>query len=182
MRGPRALALIAVSVAVLAVLAATGTAGAHTASPVTAEVLWASVPEVQPAVATAPADPVTPVGPSSWLLAAIVLGALGSVGLGIEGARRHPRRALVLVLGLLLAIFTFESGLHSVHHGFDARQYNECTVAAASAHLSAVSADGVLEMSVVLIAAAPAAESDPASPPTRRLEPHQGRAPPLAAA
>ena len=178
---PRAVALIAASLAGLAVLAITAPASAHIASPIAAEVLRNSTPGVQPVVASGPADPVTPVGPSSLLLAAIVLGAIG-ITLGVESARRHPRRALVLVLGLLLAIFAFEDGLHSVHHGFDAKQSSECTIAAASAHLSAVSVDGLVEAAVVLIAAAPAAEADPAAPPTRLLEPHQGRAPPLVTA
>jgi hypothetical protein len=177
---PRALALIAMSLAVIAVLAVTVPAGAHTATPVAAEVLRTSAPDLRPAAVSLPADPVTPVGPSSLLLSAIVLGALG-IGFSVEAARRHPRRALVLVLGLLLAIFAFENGLHSVHHGFDPKQYGECAIAAASANLSAVSVDGVLETSVVLIATAPTAASDPVAPPTRLLEPHQGRAPPLAA-
>lgn len=162
---------------VLAVLATSGPASARTASPVVAEVLRMSAPEIRPAAESGPIGPVTPVGPSSLLLAAIVLGALG-----LESARRHPRRALVLALGLLLAIFAFENGLHSVHHGFDAKQHGECTIAAASANLSAVSVDGLLEASVVLIATAPTAEFDPAAPPARLLDPHQGRAPPLASA
>jgi hypothetical protein len=173
----RAVALIAMSLAVLAVLAATVPAGAHSASPLAAEVLRTSTPDIQPATASAPVDPVTSVGPWSLLLAAIVLGALA---LGVEGARRHPRRA-VLGLGFLLAILAFENGLHSVHHGFDAKQYNECSIAAASAHLSAVSVEGVLDAFVVLIATPRTAESDLTAPPTRLLEPHQGRAPPLAA-
>jgi hypothetical protein len=179
MRRLRALALIPMFLMVLAVLAISGPASAHTASPVVAEVLRMSAPEIRPAAESGPIRPVTPVGASSLLLAAIVLGVLG---LGVEGARRHPRRALVLALGLLLAIFAFENGLHSVHHGFDAKQYGECTIAAASAHLSAVSVDGLLEASVVLIATAPTAEFDPAAPPARLLDPHQGRAPPLASA
>jgi hypothetical protein len=179
MRRLRALALIPMLLTMLAVLAISGPASAHTASPVVAEVLRTSAPEIRPAAESGPIDPVTPVDPSSLLLAAIVLGVLG---LGVEGARRHPRRALVLALGLLLAIFAFEDGLHSVHHGFDAKQHGECTIAAASAHLSAVSVDGLLEASVVLIATAPTAEFDPAAPPTRLLDPHQGRAPPLASA
>src|SRR6188768_383879 len=160
MRRLRALALIPMLLAVLAVLATSGPASAHTASPVVAEVLRMSAPEIRPAAESGPIGPVTPVGPSSLLLAAIVLGALG-----LESARRHPRRALVLALGLLLAIFAFENGLHSVHHGFDAKQHSECTIAAASANLSAVSVDGLLEASVVLIATAPTAEFDPAAPP-----------------
>ena len=158
---------------VLAVLAISGPASAHTASPVVAEVLRTSAPEIRPAAESGP------IGLTFLLVAAIVLGVLG---LGVEGARRHPRRALVLALGLLLAIFAFENGLHSVHHGFDAKQYGECTIAAASAHLSAVSVEGLLEASVVLIATAPTAEFDPAAPPAHLLDPHQGRAPPLASA
>src|SRR4030095_4113729 len=136
---PRALALIAMSLAVIAVLAVTVPAGAHTATPVAAEVLRTSAPDLPAGAVSLPAAPVrhrgaptvpraavpgTPVGPSSLLLSAIVLGALG-IGFSVEAARRHPRRALVLVLGLLLAIFAFENGLHSVHHGFDPTPYRE---------------------------------------------------------
>jgi hypothetical protein len=167
--------------AVLAVLATAGPAAAHPVSPAAAEVLRASTPEVRSAGGIVPVDPAAPDGSSSRLLAVIVLGVVG-VGLGVEAARRHPRRALVVALGLLLTIFAFEGGLHSVHHGFDAKQYRDCTIAAATANLSAVSVDGLLQTSVVLIAAAPAAELDPAGPPARLLEPHQGRAPPLASA
>jgi hypothetical protein len=177
MRRPRAVALIAMSLAGLAVLGAAAPAGAHTAAPVVIEVLRTSAPDLPPVGAP---DPVSPVDPASLLLPAIVLGAL--VGLGIEGARRHPRRALVVGLGLLLVIFAFEDGLHSVHHGFDAKQYDECTIAAASAHLSALSVDSVLATSVVQVATEGAVESDSASPLLRLLDPHQGRAPPLAAA
>src|SRR4026209_1982865 len=142
---------------VLAVLATSGPASAHTASPVVPEVLRMSAPEIRPAAESGPIGPVTPVGRSSLLLA-IVLGVLG---FGVEGARRHPRRALVLALGLLLAIFAFENGLHSVHHGFDAKQHGECTIAAASANLSAVSGDGLLAAPLVLIGTAPAADAAP---------------------
>lgn len=174
------------SLAVVALLGATVPAGAHTASPgavpvavaggtsVGAEMLRTSAPE-SPLAASALIDR------SPLLLVAIMLGAIG-IRLGIDGARRHPRRALLLLLALLLAGFTFEDGLHSVHHGFDAKQYGECPIAAASAHLSAVSVDGVLAMAVTLMPTGAAAVSDPASPPARLLEPHPGRAPPLAAA
>jgi hypothetical protein len=181
----RAVAPITVLLAVLAVLSVTVPAGAHTALPAAAEVLRTPSVDVRPTVDTVPVDTgalASPVGLSSLLLVAIALGIIAAVGLSIEGARRHPRQALVLALGLLLAIFAFENGVHSVHHGFDAKQYDECTIAAASAHLSAISVDGVLETSVVLIAIDRTADFDPAAPPTRQLEPDQGRAPPLATA
>lgn len=164
------------SLAVVALLSVTAPAGAHSGSPgasaVGAPVLRSSAPDT-PLVASAPTDRSLP------LLAAIALGAVG-LGLGVEGARRHPRRALLLLFVLLLAVFAFEDGLHSVHHGFGAKQYGDCTIAAASAHLSAVSVDDVPAIAVVLIPAVATAVSDPASLPTRLLEPHQGRAPPLA--
>lgn len=180
-----AVGLISVSLAVLAVLAVAVPAGAHPASPGAAEVLRTPAVNVQPAAGVAPVDgggPASPVGPSWWLLVAIALGLIATFGLSIEGARRRPRQPLVLALALLLAIFAFEDGLHSVHHGFDAKQYDQCTVAAASAHLSAVSVDGIFEASVVLVATERTADSEPAAPSIRQLEPDQGRAPPLATA
>ncbi|MGH7373260.1 MAG: hypothetical protein ACREJY_03450, partial [Candidatus Rokuibacteriota bacterium] len=86
---------------------------------------------------------------------------------------------LVLALILLLTIFAFENALHSVHHGFDAEQYAECTIVAASAHLSAVSVDGVVETSVVLALAGRTAEPDRSLPSSRPLGPDKGRAPPV---
>jgi fumarate reductase subunit D len=180
----RTAVVLAMSLGVVAVAGAPVPAGAHTASQSAAPVAApgsTAVVEIPRASTrdTAPAAAPAPVGASSVLIAAI---ALGAIGLGIEGMRRHPRRALVLVLGLLLAVFAFEDGLHSVHHGLDDKQYGKCAIAAASAHLSAVSVDGVLEMAAALVPSGPTAASDPASLPARLIEPHQGRAPPLATA
>jgi hypothetical protein len=97
-------------------------------------------------------------------------------------AQRRPRRLLVLALVLLLTIFAFENALHSVHHGFDAKQYDECTIAAAAAHLSAVSIDGIVETSAILAVAGKPAEPDLSAPASRPLGPHRGRAPPVPAA
>ena len=44
-------------------------------------------------------------------------------------AWRRPRRAAALALVLVLAVFAFEDGLHSVHHGLDQTQASSCPVA-----------------------------------------------------
>ena len=164
-----------VSLAVLAVLVAAVPASAHTTAKIAGPAL--PTPEPPSAPLVVPVDPgsVASPGDPSWALASALLLALA---LGTASALRRPRRALVLALVLLLTLFAFENALHSVHHGLDARQH-ECTIAAASANLSAVAVDGVPETATVLIVTERTAEPDPAPPATRLLEPDQGRAPPL---
>ncbi len=177
MSRPRAFALIVVLLAVFAALAIPTPAVAHPVTPI------ASTPDlptadVAVAPAPAPADPRGPGrGPESagmpmWVIVGVLL-------LAVTAARRSPRRALVLALVLLLTVFAFENALHSVHHGFDAAQYDECTIAAASAHLFAVSVDGVVETTVVLALAARIAEPDLSPRSPRSLGPDLSRAPPL---
>jgi hypothetical protein len=79
---------------------------------------------------------------------------------------------------MLLALFAFEDALHSVHHGFDPKQAQTCTIAAASGHVSGVAVDGAVEASVTLPVIGQAVESGLASLPLHRLSPDQGRAPP----
>lgn len=167
-------ALIVVLLAVGALLVATGPAAAHS-SPKALPPVVSAVPEIpapEPPMA-APAGPPDSPGVPAWVVA-------GGVLLGLTLARRRPRRALVLALILLLTIFVFENALHSVHHGFDANQYDECAIAAASAHLSAVSVDSIGLASLVLAVIGEAADTRPTVVPTRFLSPDQGRAPPSA--
>jgi hypothetical protein len=89
---------------------------------------------------------------------------------------------LVVALVLLLGVFAFENALHSVHHGLGAKQSGECTIAAAAAHLAAVTDDVAVAPSVILAAAGPPPESPVAEPPLRLIGPSQGRAPPAPAA
>lgn len=154
----------------LAILVIAGPAAAHVIpSAALAAVLQASeAPAIVPILTAAPALSVLP-----WYLpAGLVLGALV--------AGRGPRRAVVLTLALLLCVFAFENALHSVHHGFDAKQQEECTVAAASAHLAAVQIDDPGLSSVALPVVGQADATSPASAPIRFLSPDQGRAPPFA--
>ena len=150
----------------LAFLALAGPATAHVVSPT---VLPApEAPTIIPVLTAAPAPPALP-----WYLPAglaLVAGALW----------RRPRGALVVALTLLLCVFAFEHALHSVHHGFDPRQQEECTVAVASAHLAAVQVHDHGLSSVVLPVIGRTDAAPPASAPTRFLSPDQGRAPPSA--
>ena len=109
-------------------------------------------------------------GISWWALAAIA----GALALGW----RAPRRAAVAALALLLAVFAFEDGLHSVHHGLDQAKASSCPMAAASTHLSATPVDGNAPDDVILPVVAVSAETSPADPIARPTNPEQGRAPP----
>ena len=146
------------------------------------------VPVAATAAAPEPASPIgaTPVAPAStpapepaaptpW----IVAGALALGGLALRrGPRRAPRRDIVVGLVLLLALFVFEDALHSVHHGFDPKQAETGTIAAASAHVSGVAVDAVVAAPVVLVPVGEAVEPGLSPLPLHRLAPDQGRAPP----
>jgi hypothetical protein len=154
----------------LTVLAIAGPAAAHGPAPA----LSAAIIEAAPVPAIVPILSATAVAPPlPWYLPA----ALALVALT---AWRRPRRAMVVTLAVLLCVFAFENALHSVHHGFDPKQQEECTVAAASAHLAAVQVDDPGLSSVMLPVVGRAEATSPASTPTRFLSPDQGRAPPSA--
>ena len=118
------------------------------------------------ALAAAPDMPGVPWSALATLAAAVALGG------------RRPRRTAALALVLLLAVFTFEDGLHSVHHGMNQTPASSCQVAAAGAHLNATAVDGVAPCDVVLPVVALAVETSPADPIAHRASPEQGRAPP----
>ena len=107
------------------------------------------------------------------------LAVAGLLGLGVVVMRRWPRQAWVASFILLLTIFAFENALHSVHHGFDAKQSEECAVAALSAHLAAVSVDRVVETAFIPVVAAAAGQPEVLSPVVRLLGSDQDRAPPV---
>ncbi len=85
---------------------------------------------------------------------------------------------VALALVLLLTVFAFEDGLHSVHHGLDQAQASSCAVAAVGTHLSATAVDGAAQSDVILPVVALAAEPRPSDPIARFTSPDQGRAPP----
>ena len=174
MRWPRIFSL-AGGIALLSVVALPPVASAH----LVARMLSASetvAPLPSPMSLAAPdlswkAAPVPVLIP--WHLVALLL------GVAVLGARR-PRRAVGLALILLLAVFAFESGVHSVHHLSDPSRAEHCGVASASQHMSGtevavVTVTGSLPQAPhqVLLAASIAR--------VRSLGPEQGRAPPLVA-
>src|SRR5262249_52148188 len=171
MRWLRILAL-ACAVALLGAVALPPSASAHLSSrPALVEdfapVAAPSVTLPAPALSwTAAPMPV----PVPWHLVALL------VAFAALGARR-PRRALGLALILLLAVFAFESGVHSVHHLADPAHGDHCAVAGASQHVSGTEVPAVLVPESL-----PQAPHDVAlAAPTARVQligPEQGRAPP----
>ena len=156
--------------ALLALLAVAGPAVAHVAGPPTppAAVAVVEADALVPILSAAPAPPAV-----QWYLPAVA-------ALGLLAARRRPRRVLALSLCLVLGVFAFENALHSVHHGFDPKQQEECAVAAVSAQLSGVQVDGVALVSAAPPVLGPANSLRPVFAPSRFLSPDQGRAPPSA--
>jgi hypothetical protein len=170
----RAIALIFGLLAVAALLIPAAPATAHEALPLPAPAAAAGS-EIAPPVAASPAAAAVAAPHSGGLTPWILAGALALGGLVL---RRSPRRAVLVGLVLLLALFAFEDALHSVHHGFDPKQAQTCTIAAASGHVSGIAVDGAIEAPVILIPAGHAVEIGLASVPLHRLAPDQGRAPP----
>jgi len=108
----------------------------------------------------------------------VLLGALGIVAIGW----RQPRRTLALAVVLLLAVFAFQDGLHSVHHLLNKSQRAKCAVAVAAAHLNATTADDSGVADVILPAPAVATETGQPDPVALFPSSVQGRAPPIVAA
>jgi hypothetical protein len=92
------------------------------------------------------------------------------------------RRGRALVgsgLVVLLAVYTFEHGLHSAHHGLDPGEAERCVIASASAHVAGTTVDPITAIDLV---APPAETHDLAhrvpTPSIRCPRPAQERAPP----
>src|SRR4029453_9085267 len=138
MRWPRILAL-ACAVALLGAVALPPSASAHLASRsvlIEDVAALAAPPVALPSPALSWTGAPAPV-PVPWHLVALL------AGLAALGARR-PRRALGLALILLLAVFAFERGVHSVHHLSDPARGEHCGVASASQHVSGTEVTAVM--------------------------------------
>jgi hypothetical protein len=115
-----------------------------------------------------PARPDHGLPAAAFLLTALVVGV----------ALRWSRRAVAPALILLLALFGFETALHSVHHATDSAEANACAFASAAAHLSAA---GTADLApALLLPPALAAElyADPGPGRAHAHLPPRGRAPP----
>lgn len=110
--------------------------------------------------------------PAEWALVLLV-------GLGLA-AWIGPRRALTIGIVLLLGIFAFEAGVHSVHHLADARDASECRVASAASHVTGTTVDTAAEHLVVPTSSTllPTASWSLSSRPLRQ---HEVRGPPAPA-
>jgi hypothetical protein len=111
-------------------------------------------------------------------MAGVPWSALAIVAAAVALGWWRPRRAAAFALVLLLAVFAFEDGLHSVHHGMNQTRASSCPVAAAATHLHATPVDGVAPCDVVLPVVALAVETSPSDPIAYLASPEQGRAPP----
>jgi hypothetical protein len=147
---------------------------AHT-EPAPPAVTVVSVAERAAGVASwADPSPATMRAGSSALVAGAL--ALALVALACALGRRRPRRTVAVVVGLLLVVFAFESGVHSVHHSATADP-SHCAVASAVAHLSG-------DVATLETLPAPAAgrrsgaHPDDSTSAVRPLRPDSGRAPP----
>jgi hypothetical protein len=131
---------------------------------------------VQPsAVSPTPAPPAAANAPGApWLALLAALAALS--------VARRPRRALVLALVVLLAVFAFEGGVHSVHHQLDPgtgpAKSADCQVAAAAQQLTAAAVDLGSLLDLPLPVARMVVGAGPSAPAVRFLLPDSGRAPP----
>jgi hypothetical protein len=150
-------------------------AWAHTAFQVAAQ---APVEASSAPLATWTSAPAPPAVPWPAVLAAAA---------ALIVAWRRPRRALALAIVLILALFAFENGVHSVHHLNDLRHLDDlrsgltCHVAAATAHLSGTPVDATTLESLVLPSYERVVVPTQSVAAARSLSAHQGRAPPLSA-
>ena len=102
-------------------------------------------------------------------------------------AWRRPRRALALAIVLILALFAFENGVHSVHHLNDLRHLEDlrsgltCHIAVATAHLSGTPVDATTPEYLVLPSYERLVVQAQPDVAALSLSAHQGRAPPISA-
>ena len=90
-------------------------------------------PSLLPVAAEEPSRHAWSAAPAAPIPAWPLVAAL--VALGLAGARK-PRRALALALVVVVAIFTLETGVHSVHHLTDVDRGESCAMASASQHIT----------------------------------------------
>jgi hypothetical protein len=119
---------------------------------------------------TAAAGPESPTVPWVPLLALVVAASL------IRPLR--SRRTLVALLVALLAVLTFEGGVHSVHHLGDEDAAAQCAIAWASSNLSGASANPGDRIAPIESETAERPLESGRLLPQRFAHPVQGRAPP----
>lgn len=91
---------------------------------------------------------------------------------------RGRRRAMAPILILLLAILSYEDGLHSVHHGPAPEAANSCPTLAVSSHAVGTEVETFGLATPTLVVLGPAVHIVVHGPAHRVPRPDQGRAPP----
>ena len=132
----------------------------------------APVVDVAPPLATTVLRAAPAAAPPIFLALGFVAGVLAALAL-----RRQPRRVLVLALGVLLAVFAVEAGIHSVHH-LGERVAAACPIASAAGHLSLCLDTAPPAISLSLRPAGTIVDRHLASPAAPGLGPDLARAPP----
>ena len=145
----------------------------------------AHVGGVERAVFEAPElpTPAEPIGPLTvlgvddqanvpWPIALVAL--LAAAGL----VRRRSRRLVVAALVLLVAIFTVEAAVHSVHHALG-HDPVACPTASIAAHLDGTTVAALALDEPIHRVGAITAPSEPRIDSLRSIDPSQPRAPPL---
>jgi hypothetical protein len=173
MRPLSRIALLVVAGLVAATLVAPTLAAAHVrrveAPAEAASHVAPATPEDARPVSIAPAAPAPR---ALWPLAVPL--ALVALALSVVARRRAFRIALVV----LIAVFTVETGVHSVHHLADRQAATHCGVFMASAHVQGASVDAPTDALWVPVAVGTVAVAEPGRPGARPLRPDEGRAPP----
>jgi hypothetical protein len=156
-------------------------------------VLWAAPASAHPAleIVTGLPPAATPPATMEWSSAptppAVPWPAMLAIAAVLVITWRRPRRALALAIVLILGVFAFENGLHSVHHLGDPRHLDDlragstCSVAAATAHLAGTPVDGTTPQHLVLRAQERVVLPQLLGVEASCLTAHQGRAPPISA-
>jgi hypothetical protein len=141
---------------------------------VKADVLTTPAPALAPVAVAEPSNVVWSSAPPApmppWPLLAVLL------AIALAGAR-SPRRTLALCLVLIVSVFAFESGVHSVHHLADRDRGENCAVASASQYIAGTEVDVILGVEA-LPQARQLAATDSLIERARFIGPDQGRAPP----
>jgi hypothetical protein len=106
-----------------------------------------------------------------WLLLGV------AAGFALTAVRPRPRRALALVLVVLLGVFAVEHAVHSVHH-LGARDAAACVAAAVANHVQAALGGGEPALHAPVVLVRGVAEDADASPRSLSLGPDPARAPP----
>ncbi len=91
--------------------------------------------------------------------------------------RRRPRHTLALVVALTLTVFSFQAGVHSVHH-LGAGDGGQCPVATAAAQTAGTLVLPVAVLPAPVLLARCGASLDDTDPAWRALGAERDRAPP----